>query len=469
MAMKILLTIVVGLLIIGAVFIWHSLNKTRSIGMTSNTDHILSWQDRTTIETQLGQVTGLSNQRVNAFLGIPYGLPPTGDRRFMPPEPVQPWKNGLDATSLPNICYQGEAPTGPDSFTRSEDCLYLNIFMPAYESSNRPVLFWIHGGSFNQGSANDYDGSVLAEQGDVVVVVINYRLGFFGFLDLSMYDEKFAGSAANGHRDQILALRWVQSNIADYGGDPGNVTIFGESAGATSVLSIMAAPSADGLYHKAIAHSGSLVKGSPPDHTKAFADHLGVDVKDVATRLRALSEEEMFEAQQAVPFGGGGKLDGTVVNRSSNEAILEKGREGVPLIAGFNRDEGTLFSYLIPSVAYGMVGEAVANEVVEGVDGETFVTRLKKAYPNDSRKEHFERIWSEMFKRGASNSAVRSSVAGAGGWLYRFDLPVQKMPELGATHAAEISFTFNAYESPAPQSAYLYDKHDPIVRELALN
>ena len=134
------------------------------------------------------------------------------------------------------------------------------------------MLFWIHGGGLVNGSANEYDGSMLAAQGDVVVVTINYRLGLFGYLDLSPLGDKFAGSGSNGFRDQVLALDWVRDNITDYGGDPGNITIFGESAGGASVLALLATPAADGLYHKAIAHSPGTVDQPPPDLVTPLLD-----------------------------------------------------------------------------------------------------------------------------------------------------------------------------------------------------
>ena len=441
--------------------------------VTSSTNHILDWGYKTTIDSRLGEITGLSNGRTHAFLGIRYALPPTGERRFLSAVAAGPWQGTYEATSFPNIAMQSESSPLEDtsSFQMSEDSLFLNVFTPSAEGGNRPVLLWIHGGSFTGGSANTYDGSVLAEQGDVVIVTINYRLGLFGFLDLSEFDDKFSGSASNGIRDQIFALEWVRDNIADYGGDPENVTIFGESAGGSSVLSILSSPSADGIYHKAIVHSAPSVNQPPENFSQALADHFDVELLDLPAALRNSTSEELVAAQEAISFSNGGKIDGTVITRSSNEAILDSAAGGVPLIAGSNRDEGTLFSNLIPSPLYGLIGEAVAANVVPGADTGKYLADLKEAYPDDTRKEHFERIWTELNRRAVINSAVRASAAGPGGWLYRFDLPVQQgvSDDMGATHAAEIAFTFNAFAGGAPNSAFLYDRNDPDVRRLALN
>ena len=463
--------------IFSAVSVWWLAFPTSQLAATSTSDYILTWTEPTTQSTRLGEVQGLTDGKVNAFLGLPYAKPPIGKLRFRAPEAVEPWQETLAANAFPNVCMQTDS--GFDVFDNSalsEDCLYINIFTPATSLSPEtgenllPVLFWIHGGSFTSGSANGYDGSVLAHQGGVIVVAINYRLGAFGFLDLSEYGEEFSGSASNGIRDQIQALKWVRDNIADYGGDASNVTIFGESAGGQSVLAILASPSADGLYHKAISHSGGLVNRPPEGRAPALAEHLSLQRNELMATLSSLTAQEVIDAQLGIESCcGGGNIDGTVVTRSSNAAILERGLNGVPLISGTNRDEGTLFTMLIPSLLYGTIIDAVAPVILPGVDGQQYLAEMQTAYPEDDSKKRLERVFGDLLTRGGVNSAVRVSAAGPGGWLYRFDLPVQTMPELGATHAAEIAFTFNAFANSAPDSAYWYDRRDPVVRELALN
>ena len=444
-------------------------SQSSPIQVSSATNYLLYWPERSTINTQLGAVTGLSNGVSLAFLGLPYASPPIGERRFKLPEPTGSWSGIVDATDFPNICIQDEPPElhVVNRFVRTEDCLYLNIFTPSTEGKVRPVLVWIHGGSFTSGSANDYDGSILAEQGDVVVVAINYRLGMLGFLDLSGYRDEFAGSASNGIRDQIEALRWVHDNIDDFGGDKDNVTIFGESAGGQSVMAIMAAPSAEGLYHKAISHSGGGVNAPPVDARVLLAKQLGVNEEKLLETLQVLPPDAILAAQNAIPWGGGGRIDGTVVTRSVKDAIVDRGPKGVPMIAGNNLDEGTLFSYLIPWFFYEMVGEAVAENILENVDGKQYVEALKAAYPKDNRTQRFERVWTDLLVRGGANAAARASAAGPGGWLYRFDLAVQRLPGVGATHGAEIAFTFNQFVRELPETAFWYDRNDAAVRQLA--
>ncbi|MEM7016321.1 MAG: carboxylesterase family protein [Pseudomonadota bacterium] len=476
--MKILLITIVILALIGAGLWWFFGRKTgmqQLEALRLGKHKLTEWvgTETITIDTRLGKVTGLSNGRVLTFLGLRYAEPPTGERRFLQPVAAGGWEGAYKATALPKVPMQvGSHLNGEDESTMDEDSLFMNIFTPSTEGSHRPVLFWIHGGSYIEGSANGYDGTVLAEQGDVVVVAINYRLGMAGFLDLSQLGDAFAGSASNGIRDQILALEWVRDNIADYGGDPGNVMIFGESAGGGSVLSILSSPSADGLYHKAISHSGPGPSMPPQDFSEQLIKHLGVEPADLLSALRALSAEELIAVQRKISFGGGGAIDGTVLTRSSNDAILDRGAAGVPLIAGNNLDEGTLFSFVIPWFAYGLVGDAVAQIVVQGEDTAEYLAALKTSYPEDGRTERFERIWDHMFRRSAIHAAERATTAGPGGWLYRFDLPVQVRlgkTKMGATHGAEIAFTFNTFASDAPDSVFLYDRRDPVVRELAQN
>ena len=464
--MKITLGVVALLLVAVASVWWFS--QPRPIKGTSQTDYLLDWPERSTINTQRGAVTGLSNGNSLSFLGLPYARPPVGERRFKPPEPLGEPSGDIDATNFPNICIQNDPPAlfGANRSTRSEDCLYLNIFTPSTEGKARPVLVWIHGGSAS-GSANDTDGSILAEQGDVVVVAINFRVGMLGFLDLSGYGDEFDGSASNGHRDQIQALRWVRDNIADFGGDKDNVTIFGESAGGQAVLAIMSAPIADGLYHKAIVHSGGDVNKPPVDTRAILAKQLRADEGELLEKLRTLPAETLLTAQTAISWGDPGHIDGTVITRSAKNAIIERGANGVPLIVGSNRDEGTMFSYLIPSFLFGLVVEAIGGTILEQMDGKQYVEELKAAFPEANRTQILERVFTDSIVRTGVNVAARASAEGPGGWLYRFDFPVQRLPGLGATHAAEIAFTFNQFVRELPDTAYWYDPNDATVRQLA--
>ena len=190
--------------------------------------------EQVSIDTRLGPVTGARHNNTLRFLRIRYAEAPVAGLRFMPPVAHGGWEEPLDATLNGNWCPQTGGLVefvGDDNRVMDEDCLILNVWTPSTEGADRPVLFWIHGGGRYEGSGHDYDGSRLAAQGDVVVVTINYRLGLLGFAGISALGSAYSGAESNGFRDQILALEWVRDNIADYGGDAGKVTIFGESAG----------------------------------------------------------------------------------------------------------------------------------------------------------------------------------------------------------------------------------------------
>ena len=425
-----------------------------------------------TANTRLGEIRGVRSAGVLHFRGIRYAQPPVGERRFLAPLASPPWTGLRDATQFPNRCTQPEmGVVAEPGQPTSEDCLFLNIVTPAVAGAHRRVLFWIHGGGFTAGSANEYDGSMLAAQGDVVVVAINYRLGLFGFLDLEPLGDEFAGSASNGLRDQVLALEWVRDNIADYGGDPGNVTIFGESAGGHSVHALLATPDADGLYHKAIAHSPGTVNTPPADLVTPMTAELGVPPSRLVDSLRAMSADELLAVQGKVPGVGAG-IDGTVVTRSTDDAIIERGTRGVPLIAGTNRDEGTFFTalYAMFDPGFQPPNQELARAVTAGADPSRYIDALKARHPDADAMEIHERIWDAMFLKAATGSAERATAAGVGGWLYRFDLPTTVDflgRDVGATHGAEIPFTFNRFNSDDPGSMIFYDPEDPVVRSLS--
>lgn len=425
------------------------------------------------VSTRFGDVKGLRQNGTLHFRGLPYAQPPTGDLRFRAPQKSEPSIELIDATEFPNRCVQ--APSGifgQAIGTTSEDCLYLNIVTPSIEGSDRPVMFWIHGGGFTQGSANGYDGSMLAIQGDVVVVTINYRLGLLGYLDLSPFGDEYAGSANNGMRDQVLALEWVRDNIADFGGSAENVTIFGESAGGASVLTLLATPSADGLFHKAIAHSPGATETPPADHVNGLLEHLSTTKDLVVDKLNGMSADELFALQEALADFGAA-IDGIVVTRSPNEAIRDRGAKGVPLIAGTNRDEGTFFSALFALFAPNAAAEfldGMARAVTAGADPQPFIDALRAEDPSADDMKILERIFDAMFLKSALGSATQATLAGNGGWLYQFDYATTKPVfgrSVGATHAAEIPFTFNRFNSPDPGELFGYDTKDAVASELA--
>ncbi len=264
----------------------------------------------THVRTDKGEVVGIEHRGVLRFSGIPYAAPPVGPRRYLPPEPHDGWSGVLDATAYGAICPQPPMMLaqllGEEPEPEHEDCLFLNVFTPACDDAARPVMVWIHGGGFMMGSGSSamYDGAHLVRRGDVVVVTINYRLGALGFLhtdDLGHGE----GTANAGIADQIQALRWVRDNIAAFGGDPANVTIFGESAGAMSVGTLLGTPAAQGLFHRAILQSGAAHNVSTLTHAgevrEALLARLGGGGVE---RLRSAPLAELMTAAVRLLHGG---------------------------------------------------------------------------------------------------------------------------------------------------------------------
>lgn len=309
--------------------------------------------DDLTLKIAQGKLQGktINEGKVHAFLGIPYAAPPVGELRWRPPEPAPRWHGTRDATRYGARCIQGHVASdmafqdsGP-----SEDCLYLNVFAPATANSTSklPVMFWIHGGGFEAGSASEmrHDGDFLPTR-DVVLVTINYRLGVFGFLVTPALVKEQSGSAGNyGLMDMVAALQWVKANIAAFGGNPANVTIFGESAGSMAVSALMAAAPARGLFAKAIGESGgALDLGGPrrpsfqqvQQRDQAWVESLGVDLQHLrelpADIIRATSLRS--DAPRFSPV-----IDGRLLTEPVAVTYAAGRQAQVPLLAGWNRDE----------------------------------------------------------------------------------------------------------------------------------
>ncbi|XP_014385619.1 PREDICTED: liver carboxylesterase 1 [Myotis brandtii] len=351
----------------------------------------------------LGEYVSLEGfaQPVAVFLGVPFAKPPLGPLRFAPPQPAEPWTFVKNATSYPPMCSQ-DAPSDQvlsRLFTKrkakiplkfSEDCLYLNIYTPAHlkKKSRLPVMVWIHGGGLVVGGASTYDGLALSAHENVVVVIIQYRLGIWGFF--STGDEHSRGNW--GHLDQLAALRWVQENIANFGGDAGSVTIFGASAGAESVSVLVLSPLAKNLFHRAISESGvsfttGLVKKDIKATAQQIATFAGCQTTTSAVMvhcLRQKSEEELMEtslkmgsmdtvmsSSQSPPFLSS-VVDGVLLPKMPEELLAEKQLNSVPYIVGINQQE---FGWILPM----MMGYPIS----EGkLDQKTASSLLWQSYPN---------------------------------------------------------------------------------------
>ena len=300
------------------------------------------------VRTEGGLVRGTAGAGVSSFLGLPYAAPPTGNLRWRPPQPAAAWTGVRDATAFGPSCPQPTQfnpflPPGPIS----EDCLYLNVYTPALRShggGSRPVLVWIHGGGLVQDGARNYDGTKLATAG-TVVVTINYRLGALGFLAHPALASRPGGPAGNyGLMDQQAALRWVQRNIAKFGGDPHNVTIAGQSAGGLSVLAQMVSPGARGLFQRAIVQSGTFALNQRPLSAaeadgETFAASVGCQDQTAAC-LRSVPVSDLVSPSTVeIP----GYVDGAVLTQPLGTALARGQFARVPVINGITHDEELLF------------------------------------------------------------------------------------------------------------------------------
>jgi para-nitrobenzyl esterase len=319
--------------------------------------------DAVTVKTQQGKVQGktINDGKVKAFLGLPYAAPPVGELRWKAPEPPAKWKGVRDAGKFGAHCAQGRVfddmvfqDAGP-----SEDCLFLNVYAPADSSqkSKLPVMFWIHGGGYSGGASSEprHNGDFLPLKG-VVLVTINYRLGVFGFLATTELAREGNGVAGNyAMLDMVAALQWVKQNINKFGGDPDNVTIFGESAGSFAVSTLMASPITKGLFQKAIGESGGAFSAVLP--TDALASRLNKDDQWVAglgvtslADLRALPTDKILAAAKGQKGGFPLDLDGRFLTATVPETYAQGKQAHLPLLAGWNRDENS-------SLANGMTAE----------------------------------------------------------------------------------------------------------------
>lgn len=422
----------------------------------------------TTINTRLGNVRGIAEEGLQTFLGLPYAAPPVGELRWQSPQPAATWNGTLDATEYPNRCYQTpyDPVLGLDDVkgTESEDCLYLNIYTPAADAARRPVLCWIHGGAYFQGSANEYDGSVIARDNDVVVVTINYRLGVFGFCNVSALGDEYQGSASRGFEDQIAALQWIRDNITDYGGDPECVTIWGESAGAGSVLALHGAPAAEGLFHRSIAFSGGdMGKHPPPDGAALLGSLLQLD-SDLKNQLLNTPAETLLALQINGQVQPSTCVDGTVITQTAREAISAAGADGPPLIIGCVRDEGSFLADMVSDNAdiVKMVIALYANVINLDAPGD-YLAFLEATLGDAEPREQMVRTWFDLFRSAALRNAQAATAAGSGGWVYNFEVPTDN--PLGITHGSDVSFTFNLFSSKEP--LFLFHENTEANRDLA--
>ena len=429
----------------------------------------------TSVQLDAGKISGITtghDPEIRVFKGIPYAAPPVGDLRWRPPQAVKPWKDILQCDTFGPVCPQ---PGGRTRLTQttfdniSEDCLYLNVWTKAGNNQARlPVMVWIHGGGNISGAASlpYYDGEALARQG-VVLVSINYRLGPFGFFAHPLLSKE-SGKGVSGNYgllDQIAALKWVQKNIQAFGGDPKQVTIFGESAGALDVCCLMASPLAKGLFHRAIAESGHAFgktqhlkeswygQESMEKQGEQIAKDLGVaEAADPLAALRSLSADKILEVTKPTlgigsETGQGNRFrpvtDGWVIPDDIN-TIFEQGRQNdVPLITGTNANEGIVFMLNTPIKTVEQYRAAIKS--VYGRFADEVLALYPVSEPSEIRKAMSDRLGDQGFIAGARYFVRAMGKVKSKAYLYHFTMkPQGPLGEtLGAFHGSEIPYVFD--------------------------
>jgi len=383
-----------------------------------------------------GQVEGVVDGPAAVFKGIPYAAAPVGPLRWAPPQPAKPWSGLRDATRFGAICPQPAGAKRLDVTQASEDCLTLDVWAPAVKPARPlPVMLWLHGGGYETGSGSDplYDGKAFARDG-VVLVTINYRLGVLGFFahpSLTRAAKPGEPLANYGLMDQVAALAWVKRNIAAFGGDPANVTVFGESAGGAAVVSLLAAPSAKGLFQKAIAESSGFwfgASGLPAAEAEGIKVAQAAGADGSLASLRAIPAEKLVGLR---PNDAMTVVDGRFLPQAPQDAFRSGRALDVPLIIGTNTGEGVL------------LGDSDPKETLKDVPAGKLAALYGDA-PDDAARARA--VFNDWGFSGPSRWVAAKEAAGAPAWLYRFGYvsPRRGDPAKGAAHGSELVYVFES-------------------------
>jgi len=418
------------------------------------------------VTTRQGALRGDFEQGVFAFKGVPYGASTAGERRFKRPEPAASWEGVREATAFGAICPQrgvvaeGRPASSPfgeiPKLAMGEDCLVLNLWTPALDQAERPVMVWLHGRGFESGAGSEpmYDGTELARDRDLVVVTINHRLNGFGYLYLDeLGGEAFAGSGQAGMLDAVLALEWVRDNVRNFGGDPARVTIFGESGGGAKVSTLLAMPAAQGLFHRAIIQSGPGLRGVPAEAGTAAARAVLAELEIDPAKVGELAQVPLDKLQDAIAKVGANAatqfrpvVDGQVLPQNPFDPVAAPSAAGIPVMIGSNHDEAALF--LLQDPKRGSLTDAELVERVQaslGDAAEPVLSVYRRTRPDASPWDLLIALATERTRLGSVLLAERQAAASdAPVFMYRFDWESDFAGGfLKAAHGLEIPFVFN--------------------------
>jgi para-nitrobenzyl esterase len=450
-------------------------------------------------DTTTGKVRGYIRNGIYTYKGIPYGDTTAESGRFQPPQKAKPWIGVRSSMQYGRVCPQG--PRGSwnadeeswlflyDDGVQGEDCLRVNIWTPGLDGhQKRPVMIWLHGGGFVSGSSQEhrsYDGERLSRRGDVVVVSLNHRLGPLGYLNLTAYGEQYASSAHLGMLDIIAALEWVRDNIANFGGDPGNVTIFGQSGGGGKVGNVMAMPTAQGLFHRAIVQSGSFLRAVTPDRsailTQAMLDELNLSPSQVdqlqtvpLQKMIAAGDAALLKTHPPVPLvwshvadqlGWGPVMDGKLLPRHPFDPAAPAISARVPMLIGTTLNE---FNTSLNHPEYEAMTEAEVEKRLGnmyGNDPERIAQVFRASHPGAKPFDICSLAMTAQVRQGAVIQAMRKTAQGTPAYLYWF---TWKTPVLDgrprSIHCCELPFCFDNTDRSENLTG-----GGPAPRELAAN
>ena len=435
------------------------------------------------VDTKAGKLRGVALEKAVAFKGVSYGASTAGAGRFMPPQKLEPWTGVRDALELGARSPQNPSGLIPevDAVDRkepmSEDCLHLNVWTPGLGASHkRPVMVWLHGGGFTSGSGGFaiYDGTNLAARHDVVVVTVNHRLNVFGYLYLAgIGGAKYADASNVGMLDIVQALEWVRDNIANFGGDPGNVTIFGQSGGGAKVCTLLAMPAAKGLFHRAVVESGASLRGTPVADANRSTEAVLAKLGLKPNQLDQLQNMPMDQLLKGLSGGGltgnpafrfAPVVDGKTLPTHPFDPSGPEISADVPLLIGSTQTEVTFFpGQLIDPIDEATMRERVKQTLRAGdADSEKVIAAYKKVDPNISNIDLYLEAASDSFAMTNAITAAERKVAlgKAPAYMYYFKWrsPVRD-GKLKAMHCMEIPFVFDNVDGGKPMTGDGQDRY----------